>query len=362
MHDTIRANAGNTALNLGAELSEKHDQDANCAEAVATKLKHVEAGISENSLPPGFKEYGSRLIGAPTMEKMINEAASITELNFLKTSVKILLTSHKDDDTIQRLQHEFGSKGKNDHYHFQVPFEESSLDNAPPLVLDVGGNIGTAAILFSRFHPEAQVITFEPNPYTYIYLLWNLHLNGVHILTSEEMDLSGPAVPGVYPVLGGLTGGTEYFKKMPMPALPAKSQIFKTVSDSSNSNDTKYVPIYSLSQFLQKHNLLGRQIERAKIDCECCEYLVLPANKEVFGNPNTIKHIVGELHPFEKCKDFFGLSMKVQDDVIDLLGSRGCTLNKVNGFIGVANPNRSKGEDCCPNFTDVCPLPNKVMA
>ena len=37
------------------------------------------------------------------------------------------------------------------------------------------------------------------------------------------------------------------------------------------------------------------------MDCECCEYMVIPENKDIFSDNIKVKSMVVELHPFPVC-------------------------------------------------------------
>lgn len=301
-----------------------------------------------------LKILGKSIIGQANMDRVISEAHDVKEIIILNET--ILLTSHKDDNSIPRLRHEFRRKGGP--YKFNRKLKDPPTDT-PPVILDVGGNLGFASIAFAKFYRDAQIIVFEPNPYTYIYLRWNLFLNDIYVLSAEELGLN-PTLSGIYPVFGGLAGGEKPYVTISMPSeLPKTSQDHRIVygSDTAagNRNANLGVPIYSFSHFIEKHGLVNRGIDIAKMDCECCEYLLIPANKNVFGNRTFVKSLVGELHPFEKCRAHFNLSMSAQDDVVEALNKRGCGLKPEDfegGFVGNANPPPRQGGKCCPVLCD----------
>tara|TARA_B110001452_G_C15188608_1_gene412754 strand:+ start:698 stop:979 length:282 start_codon:yes stop_codon:yes gene_type:complete len=60
------------------------------------------------------------------------------------------------------------------------------------LVIDIGANLGDFSIAASKIFPSSLVIAIEPNPITYFFLLWNLHLNGVRPKTTFSLE----ATPG----------------------------------------------------------------------------------------------------------------------------------------------------------------------
>jgi hypothetical protein len=182
----------------------------------------------------------------------------------------------------------------------------------------------------------------------------------------EELELR-PAVPGgIYPVLfGGLAGGDMAFELIEMPSgFQMKSQNNIPEYTSKKTDDSKGgggIAIYSLAHFMTAHNLTTRGFDVAKIDCEYCEYMLIPANKEIFSNRKLVKRLVGELHPYEICKRILALngtsstsSTSAQQEVLDVLDKRGCPLSLERDFddnhnIGFAKPVRGR---CCP---ELCP-------
>lgn len=330
-------------------LQKLQEEIANPSET-EPKSVDVENASAESSsmptIPKTLREFGTCLMGTEKMEMLIKEVHVITEIDFVSRIIR--LTSHEDDDSIHRLFTEFN--GVNDaRYKLTRGFD----DVASPLFLDIGANLGFVSIAFLKFHSTAQIVAFEPNAFTYIYLLWNLYLNQIPILTSDQLN-KDPFAPGVYPVFGGIAGGPnnvdDVDKSLVTTTSPVQeapvgpSQLY--VPDFKTTARGNPVKFYHLSAFMKKYNL--DRFDFVKMDCECCEYLVIPANKELFSDSTIIKHIAGELHPFEICKTYFDLDITAQDEVVQALDNRGCTLPShaydENEFVG----NKGPGGHCCP--------------
>ena len=156
---------------------------------------------------------------------------------------------------------------------------------------------------------------FEPSPETYFFLRCNLYLNRVHVLTSEELQWR-PAVPGVYPVFGGL-GGAAPFE---MAIIPKESQSQNRGTSFSATGD---VPVYNLRSFLSTHGLDARRFDLLKLDCECCEYRVVPDSRDWITNRSLVGRLAGEIHP---C--FAG--SKKQQRTLDILRGMGCRFPERN--------------------------------
>ena len=75
----------------------------------------------------------------------------------------------------------------NDEYRF-------SCNNANPLIIDCGANIGMSILYFKKNYPTATVIAFEPNPTTYELLQKNrssYHLSNVSIHNLALSNVAG---------------------------------------------------------------------------------------------------------------------------------------------------------------------------
>lgn len=222
----------------------------------------------------------------------------------------LTLTQHRGDDSIARLLAEFKEE---DIYGIVNITSES------PLVLDIGGNIGFISILTQLIHPNAQVIVFEPSPITYFFLRVNLKLNKIHVLTLEELQ-EHPRVPGVYPVFGGVGAKLQVEFASMSDSERVKTQSQNGIVDYNLHGD---VPVYNLKKFLTSHGLNDRIFDVVKLDCECCEYKVIPDSNDWITNRSKVKSLTGEIHGcnFER---------KSEQDTLDILRKRGCVFPAAN--------------------------------
>ena len=62
-------------------------------------------------------------------------------------------------------------------------------------IVDVGGNVGVASVLLSVYFPSATILTFEPMPVNFRYLLHNLRVNGVTNVRPHNVGLSADGKP-----------------------------------------------------------------------------------------------------------------------------------------------------------------------
>lgn len=149
------------------------------------------------------------------------------------------------------------------------------------LFLDIGGNVGLAAILMKTFHPNARVISFEPSPVNRFLFEMNLAANGIDN-GPGGVELHGEAVSGedngtatiTHPIGSGesanIFAGRMGHKKsdFSVPTISLQT-VFKEVGD-------------------------GR-VDYMKLDCEGCEFMALP--KMSSSSLHQIDRAEGEFHP-----------------------------------------------------------------
>ena len=68
-------------------------------------------------------------------------------------------------------------------YHFDT-------DNARPVIIDGGSNIGVSILYFKRLYPHARVIGFEPDPAIFRMLSENIERNHLHDVEVFELGLA----------------------------------------------------------------------------------------------------------------------------------------------------------------------------
>jgi FkbM family methyltransferase len=84
------------------------------------------------------------------------------------------------------------------HHIDALTIKESFIDkdydvalNNPLFIIDIGANIGTEAVFFSRKYPKCRIYSFEPANDTYKSLKINLSLNDCKNTTAEKLGVSG---------------------------------------------------------------------------------------------------------------------------------------------------------------------------
>ena len=139
------------------------------------------------------------------------------------------------------------------------------------VVIDIGANIGDSPVYFVLKGAE-RVIAIEPFPYTYRLLKNNITINGA----SEKVTTLNVAI-------GGKTGM--------MNISPFLTNTVGTLA--TNTHDGVQIKTLTVNDLLEDLNLNLNDII-LKMDCEGCEYEVLPTISK--SNFNKINEIFIEYH------------------------------------------------------------------
>ena len=301
-----------------------------CAALLTGRVERTEKKFSMSMLPGEILQLASALFDKSSAEVLRNIQVP---QEIFSLGHKILLTQHRGDDSIPRLLTEFSGDSGRDTYGIH------EIRSRTPLILDVGGNIGFISILTQRLHPHSQVIVFEPSPLTYFFLRLNLIINDIHLITSEELQ-SRPRVPGVYPVFGGL-GGREpvEFVSMSDPDR-VKRQSQNGILDLTRKG---VIPVYNFRIFLSNHGLSGRVFDLVKLDCECCEYGLIPESRDFLRDKSSVLSLTGEIHG---CGH---VSARAEKETIQILQERGCRFPERNFQVSGRFYETANLNDYCPH-------------
>lgn len=177
------------------------------------------------------------------------------------------------------------------------------VDKEKGLIVDIGANIGSTSIFMAKVKPEMQMIAFEPVPPTYFLFLWNLHLNGVPTISKE--DIGKPNKPGVLALNEVVGDGQDMeIKWFPGWSVGATTgSKFNTArprgrrgpEHADEKPESRMVHSLVLPSFLTSHGV--ESIELLKMDCEGCEFFVIPLLKESMLNAQKVKRFGVEIHP-----------------------------------------------------------------
>jgi FkbM family methyltransferase len=177
-------------------------------------------------------------------------------------------------------------------------FDLGTFDNSPTII-DIGANVGYAALYFFRKFPAAVIHSFEPMPFLQSMLYkhqtdyknyqWEIHPYGLW-KEEGELELFTTSVDDFTSISGVM--------KFP------------------DANKTCKVQVRTLSQFMYERSL--NTIDLLKLDCEGAEYEIL------FSLPDAefkkVKRIAMETHVTESHKT---------EDLVDFLRNKGYQVNYI---------------------------------
>jgi len=175
-------------------------------------------------------------------------------------------------------------EGVGDLYHLK----EQGSRAAAGLALDLGSNLGAVTIQLSRLHPQWTIVAVEAMPITFLYQVVNLWLNVRH-----EMQ-RGVIVPTLH-ALSSVDGATVTMQFREDSTTSSRDWN----PDSEDWRTTLNVSIQTISLPSLLHDVFPAilkfpPIDLLKIDCEGCEYDVIPALSE--EHISSISHAVAETH------------------------------------------------------------------
>lgn len=269
-------------------------------------------GMRLPSLPLSVQEAGIRAFGsAAACESALNNTV-VETLRSLNGKLRVKLASMKGDKSVNHLRQEMGG----DRYGVTHSNLHSSGD---PIVVDVGANLGDFTLAAAMLYPHVSVLAVEPAPPTFFYLVLNLHLNKVRMLTPSTFGQASTG--GVLPLHAALGGAPSKPAKgggrananrstvlMHYPVGRHDSQLAMTAHDGLAPRGgwrSQRVPLVYLPDFLDQRGV--RKVRLFKVDCEGCEWQLLPSLRSwllpmsrattlLKPRKPKIEKLVGELH------------------------------------------------------------------
>lgn len=125
------------------------------------------------------------------------------------------------------------------------------------VVIDIGGNIGTFALLASKHAPRGKVFTFEPNTENYELLLQNIALNNATNIIPIRAAVSGSSGAASLKLFCSSEGGLHSILQDRM----------------SDPNRYELVDSVTLKAIFDQHDI--QRCHFLKLDCEGAEYDIL---------------------------------------------------------------------------------------
>jgi len=161
------------------------------------------------------------------------------------------------------------------------------------IMIDIGSNIGTQAIIAAKFNDEMRVVAMEPAPTSYFYLLWNMHLNGVTALSKSDLLTSPHGRSGIIALNSAVTRD-GHSSKMKYHWGRDSEQFRSSLLQSGGDNVSANVQSVTLPSLLEDYGI--RSVSLLKIDCEGCEHGVFTGMDKFICDRRRFQRIEGELH------------------------------------------------------------------
>jgi len=139
-------------------------------------------------------------------------------------------------------------------------------------IIDCGANIGMSIFFHKYFHPQAEIIAFEPNPSAFELLQINMKANKLTGVTCIQKAVSENEEP------------IQFFVN------DDKGSLLSSVRSDRGGNKAIHIETTLLSKFLNKPTSL------LKIDVKGAEWLILNDLKANAGKLEHVEHVILEYH------------------------------------------------------------------
>ena len=268
-------------------------------------------------LPPRLERLGIKLFKSKQLFQ--NILTTISEPSSLELyGTTIYLAQRKDDNGLQKLKHEF-SQQLQDGYGLNRLL---TIQNGT--MIDIGANIGAISIFLAKRIPNSQIISFEPIPQTYFLLRYNMFLNNITVIKKWDR---GTTMCGIIPI-NQAVGAIQEVKEITYPT--NQSQL-AALSDSPDGHKIN-ITVASFHDIIRRYDI--DVIDFLKIDCEGCEFEVIPSIKDRFVDKNKIRYVGAEIHQSLMDPTSKPLAKRPNQTAIDItlsaLRDRGCKTNTWN--------------------------------
>ena len=267
-------------------------------------------------LPPRLERLGIKLFRSKQLfQNFLMTIADPSSLDIYGTT--IYLAQRKNDNGLQKLKHEFSQS--HDGYGLKRLL---TIQNGT--MIDIGANIGAISIFLAKRAPKCQIISFEPIPQTYFFFRYNMYLNNITVIKKWER---GTNTGGIMPI-NQAVGALQEVKEITYPA--NQSQL-AALSDSPDGHKIN-ITVASFNDIIRRYDI--GVIDFLKIDCEGCEFDVIPSIQERFVDKNKIRFVGAEIHQSLMDPSSKPLAKRPNqtsiDSTLSALRQRGCKTDTWN--------------------------------
>jgi FkbM family methyltransferase len=171
---------------------------------------------------------------------------------------------------------------------------------SPKVILDIGGNIGVAALFFAKEFPQATIHSFEPVAENFALLQKNVStLTNVH---AHQVAL----------------GAEDAEKEIFWSEEDTNLGGFSLYKNNANTQKSTRISLKAAAKYLREQGI--EQVDLIKIDTEGAEFDILTAMDEALLSKT--KWIVGELHGIQDFELLAYLDKWFDIDVRRSLGKK----------------------------------------
>jgi FkbM family methyltransferase len=234
------------------------------------------------------------------LDKVVDEA---TTINIKFAGVPIELRILAKDSAAERLG---DSAEDGAGYGLESLLDTRKGEKDMISMIDMGGNYGIVTIaVYNKFPGLLRTVVVEPVPTTYFFLRWNMHLNNVPSVSQKEFT-KHRSKPGVVALNGGVRTepGEIQMCLHPEWSMNARMMNDQALKDGGDCDCSKLVCATAPAVTTQSlfDDYFGEDtINLMKMDCEGCEFEILPFVRE---HSSRVTRLVGELHlPEEQLID-----------------------------------------------------------
>jgi FkbM family methyltransferase len=284
---------------LQAKLDATAAQEAGrLQERAALKRASRRAATAREILPQPLMELGMQVFGDEArLNTVVAEAAQIS---ITYGDVPIQLRILRGDNAEQRL-----GQATEDGQEYGLDSLLALRQKKDDMVnmVDMGGNYGVVAIsVYNKFRDRVRAVIVEPIAVTYFFMRWNMWINDVPYLTSEEL-LANKTKPGVLALNAAVT--QKDGEDLQMCSSPGWSMNARPTDQTGFGCDCNTMTCTSVpgitTEMILDNYFQKDDITLLKMDCEGCEFHSLPS---LAKNPQRVRRLVGELHlPAENLID-----------------------------------------------------------
>lgn len=241
--------------------------------------------IASELLPPELFELGLMTVGTEELLDEVVRNSREETVNYFGVQMKLRMVNG-----------DLGNQTLSDEGKQLYGLDSLGVEQDKGMTMvDLGGNYGAVSIAaFKKYPNQLRGIVLEPVPSTYLFLRWNMLLNGVPAL--EESDLKDSSKTGVLALNRGIvTNQRDFIEVCYTPPYTMQGYICSCSDPSWSGKQCHRVKGETTDSLLEYFG--SEPISLLKMDCEGCELSTLPVLGDIARrDPHRIRRLVGELH------------------------------------------------------------------